>query len=280
MNADEEFLELCASATAGELSAGEQAWLDAHLVKCPDCRRVMSEYEAVVRTGMPALMRDFATKDEAVDEAWSVENAEKAFFKRLDKETSDGESKRTQFDPLNQPNRGKRFTYRPSQIRWQEIWMPFAAAVLLALALGVAAYRTGVKRGTDVAQIIPQPAKGPGGSLEERASDAGYERAQLEARLAENGKAIEDLKHQLAEQIRVVNSLKSGDGVTRTTGSQESPLTSDTRTMRSEELAAAQVKLGELQNTVVAATAQRDENAHQAAVLEAKVNELTQLVRE
>src|ERR1700676_1057800 len=248
MNAHEEFLELCASATAGELSAGEQARLDAHLVKCPDCRRVMSEYEAVMRTGMPALMRDFAAKDEVVDESWSVENAEKAFFKRLDQEQG-RESKRTQFDPLDQPTRGKRFTYRPSQIRWQEIWMPFAAAVLLALALGVAAYRTGVKRGTDASQTIP-PAKAPESSLEERASDAGYERAQLEARLAENGKAIEDLKHQLAEQIRVVNSLKSVGVTARTTGSQEKPLTSDTRTMRSEELAAAQVKLAELQKTV------------------------------
>jgi hypothetical protein len=283
MSSHEEFLELCASATAGELTAEERAKLDAHLARCPDCRRVMSEYEAAARTGVAALAQEFASKDEAVDGSWSVENAEKAFFKRLDKEQSNQEPERIGYDQSDQAKIGKRFTYRPSQIRWREIWMPFAAAVLLALALGVAAYRTGVRQGTDVARTAPQPSTGFESSLEERASDAGHERAQLEARLAENAKVIEDLKRQLAEQIKAVNSLKSPGGATaRTAGSnQGNPQSaSDGRITWSEELSTAQAKLAELQKTVEVATAQRDENARQAATLEAKVNELTQLVRE
>src|SRR5450755_4094298 len=102
MGPHEEFLELCASATAGELSVDERARLDAHLARCPQCRWVMSEYEAATRTGVPALMDDFAVKDEAVDEPWSVENAEKAFFKRLDEEQGSHESKRIEFDPSDQ----------------------------------------------------------------------------------------------------------------------------------------------------------------------------------
>jgi len=179
MSSHEEILELCASATAGELSVEEKARLEAHLAGCPDCRRVMSEYEAAARTGVAALVQDFASKDDAVDGSWSVENAEKAFFKRLDKEQGEEESKRIGYDHSGQAKVGKRFTYRPSQIRWREIWMPFAAAVFLALALGVAAYRTGVRRGTDVARTSPQPAKESESSLEERASDAGHERVML-----------------------------------------------------------------------------------------------------
>jgi hypothetical protein len=45
-------------------------------------------------------------------------------------------------------------------------------------------------------------------------------------------------------------------------------------------LAIAQGKLAELQRTMEAAAAQRDENARQAATMEAKVNELTQLVKD
>jgi hypothetical protein len=287
MGGHEEFRELCASATAGELSAREQAKLDGHLAGCPDCRRVMSEYEAVARTGRSVLMQDFAAEDEAADGSWSVETAEKAFFKRLDREPGDPESKAynsNRPDQTPDPAKvGKRFTYRPSQIHWREVWMPFAAAVLLALALGIAAYRTGVNRGTEVAGAYRQPGKESVSSLEEQSSDAGYERSQWMARLAENGKVLDDLKQQLAEQIKAVHALKSVETSAARTpgGGQQSPQSAnDAVAKREEELGAAQAKLGELQKTVEAATAQRDENARQAAVLEAKVGELTQLVRE
>jgi hypothetical protein len=282
MDSHEEFLELCASATAGELSADEQLRLNAHLAGCADCRRAMSEYEAATRIATPAILHDFTAKEEAVDGSWSVENAEAAFFKRLDKEQGE-ESKRIGFDHSDQTKVGQRFTYRPSQIPWREIWMPFAAAILLALALGIAAYRTGVRRGTDVARTAPQPAAVSESSLEEQSSDAGYERAQLVAKLAENAKVIDDLKHQLAEQAKVVNSLKPTEGVvsrSATNGQQSPQGANDAGARRDEELAAAQAKLAELQKTMEAASAQRDENARQAAALEAKVGELAQLVRD
>ena len=161
--------------------------------------------------------------------------------------------------------------------------MTFAAAVLLALALGITLYRTGVKRGAEVGQSIPAAAKESADSLEEQASDAGHERAQLEAKLAENSKVIDDLKRQLSEQVKVVNSLKSvGTAPANASGSEQQALQAaiDGRAKRDEEVVAAQAKLVEFQKILDAATAQRDENARKAAVLEAKVNELTQQVRE
>jgi TolA-binding protein len=282
MGSHEEFRELCASATAGELSVDERAKLEAHLGQCPDCRMVLSEYEAAARAGVAALAHDFARKDEAVDGSWSVEDAEKAFLKRLDQEQTDQKSEGIGHHYSDQTKLGKRFTYRPSQIRWQEMWMPFAAAILLALALGVAAYRTGLKQGTDVARTAQEPAKGPEDSLEERASDAGYERAQFEAKLAENAKVISDLKRDLSQQIKVVEALKSTQVVTTPSsgGSQQSPPgANDAKAKRDEDLAAAQAKVAELQKTLETTTAQRDENANEASVLGAKVDELTQRVR-
>src|SRR5271156_5017620 len=226
MGSHEEFRELCASATAGELSVEERTKLDAHLAKCSDCRRVMREYEAATRVGVAALAQDFASEDEAVDGSWSAENAEKVFFKRLDQEQEAQKSEGIGYDYSDQTKLGKRFTYRPAQIRWREMWMPFAAAILLALALGVAAYRTGLKQGTDVARTPIEPGKGSESSLEERASDAGYERAQFEAKLAENGKVIGDLRRELSEQIKVVEALKSGQVVaTHPLGGSQQSLT-------------------------------------------------------
>jgi hypothetical protein len=283
MSSHEEFLELCASAAAGELRFDERARLDAHLAKCPDCRRVMTEYEVATRTGLTARVQDFASRDEAADDSWSAENAEKAFFERLDKEQDNLKSKRIAFGYSDQTKIGKRFTYRPSQIRWREIWMPFAAAIFLALALGIAAYRTGVKRGADVVRTLPQPAKQLESSLEAQASDVGYRRAPLLEKLAESAKVIGDLRHQLSEEMKIVASLKYTEvgGARTSASSQANPQRlSDPRATQQEELSAAQAKLAGLQKAMETATAQRDENARQASVLGTKVNELTQVVKE
>jgi hypothetical protein len=138
-----------------------------------------------------------------------------------------------------------------------------------------------VRRGTDVAGTIPEPAKASESSLEEQASDAGHERTQFMAKLGENARVIDDLKRQLSEQIKIVNSLKTTEVATPgSSGDSKQNKQNVINAKNDEELAAAEIKLSELQKTVEEATAQRDENARQAAVLETKVNELTQLVRE
>jgi len=280
MESHEEFRELCAAATAGELSGDERARLDAHLAACPECRRLLREYELATVKGIAALAEehDLASK-ESLASSWSTEEAEAAFFKRLKKEP-DPHALTVGDNGTTTQTVGKRFTYRPSQFRWREIWMPFAAAILLALALGVAAYKTGLKRGTDVARTSPQPVKEAESSLEAQASDAGYERAQLEQKLADNAKLTADLKRQLAEQVAIVNSLRFSQTPSSRAPQQAAQTNGEAEKHRDEELLAAQEKLAELQKTVDQAAAQRDDNARQAAALEAKVRELTQLVNE
>jgi hypothetical protein len=284
MGSHEGFLELCAAAIAGELSVEELARLEPHLAVCPECRRARSEYEAAALTGVAALAEDLDPKDEeGIDHSWSTKKAEQAFFKRLDNETEQSEFNRAGYDSSDKAKTEQHFTYRPSQIRWLEVWMPFAAAILLALALGIAAYKTGVRRRTGVVQILPQPATESAGSLEEQATDIGYERAQLLAKVVEDRGVIDDLKRQLSEQLSIVNALRSMKEVpARPSGSSQERLlgANDAWAKRDEELAAGQEKLAELQKVVEATTIQRDENGRQAAVLEAKVNELTQIVRE
>jgi hypothetical protein len=278
MGAHEEFLALCAAATAGELGVDEQASLEAHLAVCADCRRVRREYETAARVAVAAFAQDVAAQDEAVDSSWSVQDAEQAFFKRLNREQ---ESKPKGSSVFDQTKLGKRFTYRRSEIRWREIWMPLAAAVLLALALGIAAYRTGVERGIDAKRTAPPAAKQSTSSLEEQSSDMGHERAQLLSKLEDNARLIADLKRQLAEQLEVVNGLKStGLPVPKAGSPQSGQNGTDTSAERDGELAAAQAKLADLQKTLDTAYSQHDEAASRAAAMEAKIGELTQLVRD
>jgi hypothetical protein len=277
----EEFLELCAAATAGEVSREERAKLDAHLAECADCRRAMREYEVVTTNGLPSLASELARNEECVDGLWSVEDAENEFFKKLDREHEPGpESVRA---ASGEVNAGRRFTYRPSHIRWREIWMPFAAAVLLTVALGVALYRTGLRRGIDTARISVPVSKTAEASLEAQASDAGYERSRLLAKLADNDKVIENLKRQLSEQIKSVHGLQlvnTGAARPVETHQDSNRSAGDSGKLRDGELAATQAKLAELHRALDAATAERAEAASQAAVLQTKVNELTELMRD
>jgi hypothetical protein len=279
MTTHEEFLELCAAATAGELNPDEQTKLDAHLANCGECRQAMREYEIASRHGVAALASELAPEKGETDSSWSVEKAEEAFFKRLDKEAGRQSGTADEVRGIS-ANRGQRFTYRPSQIRWREVWTPFAAAVLLALALGIAAYRTGIKRGTDVARSVPDPPKSSPSSLEEQASDAGHERAQLLAKLTEEDKIIADLRRQMSEQQKEVNALNvaASSGHSTLNARQPDKKSDEAVARHEEELAAAQTKLQQLQKTIDTLTGQREELTSRASTLQDKVGELTELV--
>jgi len=273
MAVHEEFLELCAAATAGELTPAEQAKLDAHLAVCADCRRVMEEYEVAARRSAAALATEISSEEAEAEGSWSVEKAEKELFRRIDA----GRESRTERESSG-VKQGQRFTYRPSEIRWREVWMPFAAAILLALALGIAAYRTGVKRGTEGARTTPEPSKDSQATLEEQVSDAGHERAQLLAKVAEQDRTIAELRRQLSEQQKAVSALMTASAAERPQTQAQN--VGNAATHREQELAAAQAKSAELQKTIDALTSQRDEATSRATTLDAKVGELSQLVRD
>jgi hypothetical protein len=283
MGTHDEFLQLCALATSGELTGEERRKLEEHLPVCPSCRQAVKDYETAARGAVRALASDFPPEEMAADPSWSVDSAETAFFERLNRESRSGQSDESGVRLSSELPAGQRLAYRPSRIRWREIWMPFAACVLLALALGIAGYRTGVRRGVEVTQAIPPVPANSAGSLQVQMSDAGHERSQLIAKLAEEDKVIGDLKRQLGEQTALVSKFKTpavevkpNPQSTQVSGSSGK----EPRSQIGEEYAAAQVKLQELQKEIDIETEQRQQAATRAAALEGKVEELTQVLRD
>lgn len=282
MDSHEKFLELCAASTAGELSGEEEQTLEQHLAVCASCRRAKYEYEKTIQKAIPALADDLASHVPEPRGDWSVEKAEVAFFKRL--ETNQNTRSTAQVAELPETGApGRRFTYRPSRIPWATLWMPVAACAFLAIALGIVAYRSGLKRGADSAQQQTVPANLSVGALEEQISDSGHERAQLLARLADDDQALEEFKRNVAEQSEEIKRLKElhGAAVAGTqNAAQPSADGSSESSSRDAELAAAQANLQQLQAKAEVLSQQRDAVASHAAVLEAKVDELTQVARE
>ena len=273
MDSHEKYLELCAASTAGELSAGEEQKLEEHFAVCASCRRAKHEFESAVQRAVPALADELASNPEQCDPAWPVEQAEKAFFKRLETHQNTGAAAQGAVEEPETETAGRRFTYRPSRIPWAELWMPVAACALLAIALGIVAYRSGLKRDADTTQKQTVTTTPSTASLEEQISDAGYERARLLATLAHDDQAIKDLQREVTLENDEIKRLRDVNDSAVANGS-------DGISRRDAELVSAETRLKELQAKGAALSEQRDAAASHAAVLEAKVDDLTQRVRE
>jgi hypothetical protein len=282
MDSHEKYLELCAASTAGELSAEEESDLEEHLANCTSCRLARCEFESAIEKAVPALENDVPPHLGESDTNWSIEKAEAAFFDRLRTEKSARPPDVAGVERTSEVPAGRRFTYRPSQIPWAELWMPVAACVLLAIALGILAYRSGVKRGADSAQLSALPAKSASSSVEEQISDFGHERAQLLAKLSDDDRTLKDLKSEVTKQADEIKRLKSLNDVALARAQNEERFGASAPAeslRRDSELAAAQANLQQLQAKADAISQERENAAKRALVLEAKVEELTELAR-
>jgi hypothetical protein len=133
----QEYRELCALSTTGELTAEEWNQLTEHLAGCNACRRVKEQYERVAGLMIPALAAE-AHNDSMEDSAevmassaWSIDEAEARLMESLRDEPA----------PL-----GIHLTVGPKVSQWQQV-RRYAIAALVLLACSVSGYQFGVLRG-------------------------------------------------------------------------------------------------------------------------------------
>jgi hypothetical protein len=130
----QEFQELCALSTTGELTAEEWARLTEHLADCAVCREAKRQYEGLIATMIPALGAE-STADEDGEDApgvWSLEEAEATLMASLRDEPVPSVSR-----PIP--------VARPS--RWSKA-RRYAVAALILAACSLAGYRIGAHQAT------------------------------------------------------------------------------------------------------------------------------------
>jgi hypothetical protein len=276
----DEFLELCAISTSGELTREERARLQEHLSVCPSCREAVNQYDAVVGETIPAL----APQPQSVesDPSWSQGQAESAFFQRLTREEGAGtDPDRAEGDPA--PKAIGKVPLSASQATWRNVWTLYAAGILLFIALGVSAYQVGVHRGVKTAMVAHSPSPTIPAALEEQVSDVGHERETLRVQIAQRDKEITSLRHELDEQSAEMGRMKSAqnqleaDLQTRQAGrhvllQEQSDL--------SQELESEDAKAQGLQDKLDSLERQSAQDKQRATALEAKVTDLTGLLHD
>jgi len=129
----QEFQELCALSTTGELTAEEWAQLTEHLAHCDSCREAKRHYERLIATTIPALGAESSTDEDSEDApgVWSLEEAEAKLMESL------------RHEPV--PSGGHSVSLVRSS-RWKHV-RRYAVAALVLAACSVAGYRIGVHRG-------------------------------------------------------------------------------------------------------------------------------------
>lgn len=276
----DEFLELCAISTSGELSGDERKRLQEHLAACASCREAMKQYDAVVSNAIPALAPDPGRVES--DPSWSQEQAEAALFQRLALEEKLG-TDRGEADRDSASKAIGRVPLSVSQATWRNVWALCAAGVLLCIALGVSAYQVGIRRGVRTATVTPPASQKNETVLEQQVSDAGHEREALRAQVEQRDKTVSSLRHELERQSAEMSRMKLAqsqlevDLQSRQSGRQD---LLQQRSDLSQKLEAAQSKTQGLQDKLDALERQSSEDKQRATVLEAKVTDLNRLLRD
>jgi len=278
----DEFLELCAVSTSGQLTGEEQKRLQEHLAVCQSCREALQQFEAVVGQAIPAIAANEESESPDPGPSWSQEQAEKAFFQRLAQEEKHGpKNLRSLSDLPTNPHRLPPFS---SSLPWRQVWMLYAAGILLFLTLGFYAYRVNVHHPTEVAlHAPPQPTVQNQVSLEEQLSDAGHDREIVRAQIEQRDKTIADLRHQLAEQSAEINQMKSTPARLENdqrAGDASKQDLAQQRTDLAQKLDAAQTNSNKLQEKLDVLAQQSAQDAARAKASEAKANELTHLLQD
>lgn len=280
----DEFLELCAVSTSGQLSEEDQRRLQEHLVVCSSCREALQQYEAIIRHAIPAIAAEETPENLEAGSRWSEKQAESALFDRIARE--EGKPGIEPKGPIqtHRQNGARRVLSPASAAAWRSVWALYAAGILLFIALGFCAYQVGIRRGTNAAIVTaPHPNTQNQSSLEEKLSDASHEREVAHAQVKQRDSVIADLRRQLEQQSAKMDQMNATQEQSETAlrsadaGRQE---LIQQRTEAQQKFNAAQLSAQGLQTKLDSIAEKSSQDAKQVATLDAKVNELTNLLRQ
>jgi hypothetical protein len=281
----DEFLRLCAVATSGSLSAEERNRLEQHLSHCSGCREAMAQYEALIGHVIPALAPEPPTENLAGEGAhWSLEEAETSLFARLEEEETQPEqygNKETP-EPLKS-DRERQMPHSSGDSLWRHVWWQYAAGLLLIVSLGFSLYRTGLRRGVQIAgqsrltarsiqsPAAPQPTKS-NTNLSPATAEGGANDAEIIALRAQ----LEQRAIELA-QIKTLEARLEKD-----LGDKEADAArlSEEKADLNRQLEIAQANLQSIQQKLNLTAGQGSQDAVRLTALETKVTELTDAMRE
>ena len=278
----DEFLELCAVSTSGQLTQEEQRKLREHLAVCPSCREAAKQYEAIVAHTIPSLAAEEVPNNIEPGPSWSEQHAEAALFHRIAQEESAARGAGTRPGTNVHPGAPRVLPFA-GEATWRHVWNLYVAGVLLAVALGVCLYQVGNRHGADSAKLVlPAPTSWQT-SLEAQLSDAAHKRELVLAQVARRDREIADLRRQLERQstelakMKVAQNQMVGDLHAKDAGAKDF---AEQQAELRQRFDAAQANEQALQQKLDALSKQSPQDQATVRQLTAQVKDLTEALRD
>jgi Putative zinc-finger len=281
MGPHDEFLELGAVSTSGDLTEEERKRLRAHLDGCLECRQAVRDFEAAAEIGAPLVAAQLAAI--ASEKSFPGEGRlnEPALGcgptpERTVGRTSGTEEETSGFAFAQKGRHGH------ATVDWNYMWMSFAACVLLMISLGIYSYRVGTNREVQTPHSVPD------GDIrieafEQRISDAGHERATLKAQISERDTVIAGLRKRLDQQAASFSELKTAQQALLKSSQADQlaqgKLTQD-RADYLQELNLTRASLQKAQAELYSVRQQRLEDQVKLASLEDQIKDFSGLLRD
>jgi hypothetical protein len=279
----DEFLELCATATTGSLSTEERGRLRDHLEHCESCREIMAQYQALVDRVIPAWAPDPAQMDHASSE-WSQDQAEAQLFARLSE--SDCVPGEEVFEPI--PFESKPFAPPPIRASsgeelWRHMWVQFAAASLLVAALGLIAYRIGIRKGIDLAPHASIAASSRPHAGETTASTGTASKQAAMTATKETDLSLKALQSRLEQRLAEIDRLKARQAQTEkdlSLAEADRIKLAQDRVSLAQQLDVARGNLAAAEEKLDAATSQASQDGVRLAALQQKADQFAESMRQ
>jgi hypothetical protein len=283
MGPHDEFVELCAISTSGNLTEEEKTKLHEHLSVCSECRETLKEFQKTAEISLALFAAEATGELRANSDGWSVDRAGTALRERLACENgaaridSGGQNGSTLRGTLGR-GRGPHISEH-----WNYVWLPFAAAILLIATLDFYAYRGGAKRGAEDGHATAPVKEAPVVALQQQISEAGDKRKLLVAQMAERDKTIEGLRRQIEQQAVELSKIKDEQAALQsatTKSDEEKKRLTLSQAAVSQKLETAEASLQKAEKELEGLKGQRSQEDLGAKALEDKVGELNQLLRD
>src|SRR5882724_5132690 len=276
MEPHDRYLELCAISTSGDLTEEEQNTLQRHLVECPECQQALKEFEAAAGIGMPLLYPQLPNTGGPEPTSIPVEAARVAAAHATG-QTETPQQGRQPAEPTSELRFPHRNSDRHMQVNWNYVWMPFAAAVVLSVALAIYSFQVGKHKGQDVVRATPTTPDRRVDALEQTISDAGHDREALKAQLADRDRMIVVPRRQVRDQTAALDEMKSAqinlEHSLQSDQAEKHQVTQERSTL-SQQMDVAQTSLQKTQAELDSLWQQRAQDQSRAESFEAQIRDL------